>query len=63
MRFWEFVGKAFPRAVFLLFIFVVGVCFLDRLLMPKYTGRVLEGSLIEEYYRDEGRHELLLLGD
>lgn len=33
------------------------------LLQPKYTGRVTEGSLIEEYYREEMDHDLLVLGD
>lgn len=36
---------------------------LQNLLMPKYTGRVIEGAFIKEYYRDETQHDLLILGD
>lgn len=36
---------------------------LTRLLVPKYTGRVTEGSFTEEYYKDPGPHDVLFLGD
>lgn len=36
---------------------------LQRLLMPKYMGRVIEGAFIEEYYEETTSHDLLILGD
>lgn len=36
---------------------------LQNLLIPKYTGRVIEGAFIKEYYQDEPQHDLLILGD
>ncbi len=36
---------------------------LQRLLVPKYMGRVVEGNLISEYYGESGDHELIILGD
>jgi len=36
---------------------------LQRLLMPKYTGRVIEGAFIKEYYQETTGHDLLILGD
>ncbi len=35
----------------------------QRLLMPKYTGNMSEGSLISEYYDSEKEHEVIFLGD
>ena len=35
----------------------------QRLLMPKYQKGIIEGSMIEEYYRAEEPHEVLFLGD
>ncbi len=36
---------------------------LQRLLVPKYTGQVIEGAFIEEYYRETTDHDLIILGD
>lgn len=36
---------------------------LQRLLVPKYTGRVVEGRFIEEYYEETSPHEVIFLGD
>lgn len=35
----------------------------QRLLVPKYQKGIIEGSMIEEYYRDEAPHEVLFIGD
>lgn len=35
----------------------------QRLLMPKYQKGIIEGSMIEEYYKAEEPHEVLFLGD
>ncbi|NLJ41841.1 MAG: SGNH/GDSL hydrolase family protein [Clostridiales bacterium] len=49
---------------------VAAVCFLfiaiwllQRLLMPKYVSAIVEGSLIEEYYREETSHDVIFVGD
>ena len=46
-----------------LIIFIAAVFLLQRLVMPKYTGTVIEGNFTEEYYRDETPHELLIIGN
>lgn len=36
---------------------------LQRLLVPKYMGRVVEGAFIEEYYDEKTSHDVIFLGD
>ncbi len=36
---------------------------LQRVLMPKYTGTVIEGNFTEEYYQDGSAHELIVIGN
>ena len=36
---------------------------LQRLLVPKYQTGIVEGSMVEEYYRDKSNHEVLMVGD
>ncbi|MCI8454812.1 MAG: SGNH/GDSL hydrolase family protein [Lachnospiraceae bacterium] len=36
---------------------------LERLLMPKYMGKVIEGNLTEEYYKETTGHDVLILGN
>lgn len=46
--------------------FVLAVCALalaQRLLVPKYQTGIVEGSMIEEYYRDVAPHEVVMIGD
>ena len=40
-----------------------GLWGLTCLLVPKYTGRVVEGNFTAEYYREESPHDVLILGD
>lgn len=35
----------------------------QSLLVPKYQSGVVEGSMIEEYYEDESKHEVIMVGD
>lgn len=52
---------------------IAGVCFvgllilllyvLQRLLVPKYQTGVVEGSMVEEYYKDETKHDVIMVGD
>ncbi len=52
-----------PAVLAAIVLAVLTLSALTRLLMPKYTGRVVEGRFIEEYYRDPGDHDVLFLGD
>lgn len=36
---------------------------LENLLMPKYVSTVVEGSLIEEYYKEKVNHDVVFIGD
>ncbi len=36
---------------------------LQRLVVPKYQRGIVEGSMVEEYYRDESPHEVVFIGD
>ena len=43
---------------------VLGSLFLlQRLLVPKYVSEVVEGRIIEEYYREEKDHDVVFIGD
>lgn len=37
--------------------------FLQKLLVPKYQTGIVEGSMIEEYYKDPSDHEVIFIGD
>lgn len=36
---------------------------IQRLVVPKYQDQVLEGSFIEEYYKESGKHDVIMVGD
>ena len=36
---------------------------LQSLLVPKYQTGIIEGSMIEEYYRDKTKHDVVMIGD
>lgn len=36
---------------------------IQRLLIPKYMGQVVEGAFIHEYYQEDTPHDVLFLGD
>lgn len=44
-------------------LFILLLTALQRLLEPKYMGRVVEGAFVGEYYGEQTEHELLFLGD
>ena len=37
--------------------------FLQRLFMLKHVAATAEGSLIEEYYKEKGNHDVVFIGD
>ena len=58
--------RLFTVAIKIVCVFVVLVLLLlaaQRLLMPKYVGKMAEGSLIEEYYDNDKANDVIFLGD
>lgn len=51
-------------AGFMVICLLVGSLYmLQRLLMPKYMSGIVEGSLIEDYYKEKGPHDVVFIGD
>lgn len=51
-------------AAVLVCVFTISALYiLQRLLVPKYQTGIVEGSMIEEYYKDDLNHEVLFIGD
>ena len=48
-------------AVLLVFVLVLGLA--TRLLSPKYMTDLVEGSMISQYYRESGGHDVIFIGD
>ena len=46
-----------------LLVMALVIAALQRLLMPKYQGQIVEGAFTEEYYKDDTPHQVLILGD
>ena len=55
--------KRIIAAVLVCAVTVTALYLLQRLLVPKYQTGIVEGSMIEEYYKDEVDHEVLFVGD
>lgn len=53
------MAAAFP----VLIILLLGLYLLQRLLVPKYQTGIVEGSMVEEYYKENSVHEVLFVGD
>lgn len=39
------------------------IIFLQELFMPKYMSEIPEGNLVEEYYKEEKKHDVIFVGD
>ena len=50
-------------AVLLVALWIGVLYLLQCLVVPKYQTGVVEGSMIEEYYRDPTRHDVVMIGD
>ena len=48
-------------AVLLVFVAVFGL--VNRLLQPKYATDLVEGSMISQYYKEYGDHDVIFIGD
>lgn len=44
-------------------VFVILYSFLTRLLSPKYMTDLIEGSMLSQYYREAGDHDVIFIGD
>lgn len=51
------------KIVCVFLVLVVLLAAVQRLLMPKYTGKLAEGSLIEGYYACEKNNDVIFFGD
>lgn len=51
-------------ACILVAVLLIGALYIvQRLLVPKYQTGIVEGSMVEEYYKDRSDHEVLFVGD
>lgn len=51
-------------AAVIVILFIAGTLYLlQRLVMPKYMGDVVEGNFMAEYYNEEKDHDVVFLGD
>ena len=48
-------------AVVLIFLVLLGIA--ARLLQPKYMTDLVEGSMLSQYYRESGGHDVIFIGD
>ena len=55
--------KSILGIVAVLLVFVVLFCLTSRLLSPKYMTDLVEGSMISQYYRESGNHDVIFIGD
>ncbi len=55
--------KRVVRLLLLLLVSGAVLAGVQRLLVPKYMGQVVEGAFIGEYYREDTAHDVLFLGD
>lgn len=44
-------------------IVILSLYFLQRLLMPKYQGKIKEGAFTSDYYKENINHDVLMVGD
>lgn len=55
--------KRWIAALLVLITLLASLYLAQRLLVPKYQTGIVEGSMIEEYYRDQSKHEVIMIGD
>ena len=55
--------KTILSVVAVLLVFVLVFAFLNRLVSPKYMTDLVEGSMISQYYREYGNHDVIFIGD
>lgn len=55
--------KSFFITILTVFFILISLWLLQRLLMPKYMGQIVEGALIAEYYKETSEHDVIFIGD
>ena len=55
--------KTVLSVIAVLLVFVLAFCGVSRLLEPKYMTDLVEGSMLSQYYREAGGHEVIFIGD
>ena len=55
--------KTAASVLAVLLAFVLLLCYFTRLLQPKYMEDLVEGSMISQYYREYGGHDVIFIGD
>ncbi len=55
--------KVFIKIVLIFGVLVIFLLAAQRLLVPKYTGKLAEGALIGEYYDSDKNNDVLFFGD
>lgn len=56
-------NKKLITGLLVIAVMIAGLWFLQKLLVPKYQTGIVEGSMIEEYYKDASDHEVVFIGD
>ena len=55
--------KTVLSVIAVLLVFVAVFCLVTQLLTPKYMTDLVEGSMISQYYRESGDHDVIFIGD
>jgi len=55
--------KTTLSVIAVLLVFVLLFCLLNALLQPKYMTDLVEGSMLSQYYRESGGHDVIFIGD
>ena len=55
--------KTALSVIAVLLVFVVVFSLVTQLLTPKYMTDLVEGSMISQYYRESGNHDVVFIGD
>jgi len=55
--------KTILSVVVVLLVFVAVFGLVNRLLQPKYATDLVEGSMVSQYYKEAGGHDVIFIGD
>lgn len=55
--------KTVLSVIAVLMVFLAVFCLATQLLTPKYMESLVEGSMISQYYRESGGHDVIFIGD
>ena len=55
--------KPFIRLILKIAVCIAVLFVIQRLVLPKYTGTVIEGNFTAEYYQDDTPHDLIIIGN